>query len=52
MEGRGTKYYLSRDFEVIEDDELDVSKDHKNITEVAGLTVDERKVIDYINKSL
>ena len=51
MEGRGTKYYLSRDFEVIEDDELDVSKDNKNITEVAGLTVDERKVIDYINKN-
>ena len=49
--GRGTKYYLSRDFEVIEDDELDVSKDNKNITEVAGLTVDERKVIDYINKN-
>lgn len=49
--GRGTKYYLSRNFEVIEDDELDVSKDNKNITEVAGLTVDERKVIDYINKN-
>lgn len=49
--GRGTKYHLSKEFEVIEDDELDVSKDNKNITEVAGLTVDERKVIDYINKN-
>ena len=49
--GRGTKYHLSKDFEVSEDDELDVSKDNKNITEVAGLTVDERKVIDYINKN-
>ena len=49
--GRGTKYHLSRDFEAIEDDELDATKDNKNITEVAGLTVDERKVIDYINKN-
>lgn len=49
--GRGTKYHLSRDFEAIEDDELDATKDNKNITEVAGLTVDEIKVIDYINKN-
>lgn len=49
--GRGTKYNLSRDFEVIEEDELDAAKDNKNITEVAVLTVDDRKVIDYINKN-
>ena len=30
---------------------VNAAKDNKNITEVAVLTVDDRKVIDYINKN-